>query len=79
MLELIGRLTEQLLQGVPEHRLATDAAIDVLYGQLGARTIRNDLRLLEDQGLLARRDGRLVPNVEIMSTFVPRSLRTFPS
>ena len=78
MLELIGRLTEQLLQGVPEHRLATDAAIDVLYGQLGAQTVRADLRLLEDQGLLVRRHDRWVPNVEIMSTFVPRSWRTFP-
>ncbi len=79
MLEVIRRLTEQLLRGVPEHRLATDAVIDVVYGQLGKQTIRADLRLLEDQGLLVRRDGRLVPNVEIMSTFVPRSWRTFPS
>ena len=79
MLEFIQRLTEQALRGVPDHQLATDAVIDFVYGQLGKQTIRNDLRLLEDQGLLARRDGRLVPNVEIMSTFVPRSWRTFPS
>lgn len=79
MLELIRRLTEQSLRGVPDRQLATDAVIDLVYGRLGQQTIRGDLRLLEDQELLVRRDDRLVPNVDIMSTFAPRSWRTFPN
>lgn len=79
MLELIRRLTEQSLRGVPDRQLATDAVIDLVYRRLGQQTIRGDLRLLEDQELLVRRDDRLVPNVDIMSTFAPRSWRTFPN
>ena len=69
MLELIRRLTEQLLDGVAHHQLASDVLVAMTYGRVGQRTIQRDLRLLLDQGLLTERDGRLVPNIDVMSEF----------
>ena len=62
MLDVIRRLTEPSLRGVPEHQLAPD----VLVAQ---RTIQRDLRLLLDQRLLIERDSRPVANVELMTEF----------
>ncbi len=67
MLDLIRRLTEQSLRGVPDHQMATDVLVALAYGRTGRRTVQRDLRLLLDQQLLIERDGHLVPNVELMS------------
>ena len=67
MLELIRRLTEESLHGVPDRQLATDVLVALVYGRVGQRTVQRDLRLLLDRRLLIERDGRLGPNVEIMS------------
>ena len=67
MLELIRRLTEQSLRGVPDRQLATDVLVAMAYGRVGQRTVQRDLRLLLDQQLLIERDGQLVPNVKLMS------------
>ncbi len=67
MLDLIRRLTEQSLRGVPDHQMATDVLVALAYGRTGRRTVQRDLRLLLDQQLLVERDGHLVPNVELMS------------
>ena len=67
MLDLIRRLTEQSLRGVPDHHMSTDVLVTLAYGRTGRRTVQRDLRLLLDQQLLIERDGQLVPNVELMS------------
>ncbi len=67
MLDLIRRMTEQSLRGVPDHQMATDVLVALAYGRTGRRTVQRDLRLLLDQQLLIERDGHLVPNVELMS------------
>lgn len=69
MLEVIRRFTEPSLRGVPDHQLAPDVLVAMTYGRVGQRTIQRDLRLLLDQRLLIERDGRPVPNVEVMSEF----------
>ena len=69
MLEVVRRITEPSLRGVPDQELAPDVLVAMTYGRVGQRTIQRDLRLLLDQGLLTERDGRLVPNVDVMSEF----------
>ncbi len=67
MLILIRRLTDALLRGVAEDRVESLGVVASIYGRVGQRTIQRDLRLLLDRRLLIERDGRLLPNVEIMS------------
>lgn len=69
MLELIRQLTNVSLIGMPNNQLAMDVAVSTVYGKVGQRTVQRDLRLLEEVQLLVERNGRLVPNVEIMSEF----------
>lgn len=69
MLELIRQLTNVSLIGMPNDQLAMDVAVSTVYGRVGQRTIQRDLRLLIERQLLIERDGRLLPNVEIMSEF----------
>ncbi|MDE2868695.1 MAG: Fic family protein [Chloroflexota bacterium] len=69
MLDLIRFLTEQSLLGVRDDQTPTEAVIAMVYERVGQRTIQRDLRLLVDQGLLIEREGRQLPNVELMSEF----------
>ena len=67
MLILIRRLTDSLLRGVGEGQVDSHSVVAMVYGRVGQRTVQRDLRLLLDQQLLIERDGRLIPNVELMS------------
>ncbi len=69
MLDVVRRITEPSLRGVPDQELAPDVLVAMTYGRVGQRTIQRDLRLLLDQRLLIEHDGRLVPNIEVMSEF----------
>lgn len=67
MLELIRRLTDVALRGLDREHVETYGIVATVYGRIGQRTVQRDLRLLLDQQLLIERDGRLVPNLKVMS------------
>ena len=69
MLELIRRLSDVALRGLDQEHVETYGIVATVYGRIGQRTVQRDLRLLLDQRLLIEREGRLVPNLEIMSEF----------
>ena len=69
MLDLIRRLTSAQLASAPYENVNTSAIMAGVYCRVGARTTQRDLRTLLEHDLVVERDGRIVPNVEIMSEF----------
>ena len=69
MLDLIRRLTSAQLASVPYENVDTSAIMAGVYRRVGARTTQRDLRTLLEHDLVVERDGRIAPNVEIMSLF----------
>ena len=69
MLDLIRSLTSAQLASAPYENVDTSAIMAGVYRRVGARTTQRDLRTLLEHDLVVERDGRIVPNVEIMSLF----------
>ncbi len=69
MLDFIRRLAGPSLRGELYDDDDQSRALAAVYGRVGRRTIQRDLHVLDTQGLLIERDGRLAPNIEIMSEF----------
>ena len=69
MLDLIRRLTSAQLASAPYENVDTSAIMAGVYRRVGARTTQRDLRTLLEHDLVVERDGRIAPNVEIMSLF----------
>ena len=67
MLDLIRRLTSAQLASAPYENVNTSAIMAGVYRRVGARTTQRDLRTLLEHDLVVERDGRIAPNVEIMS------------
>ena len=69
MLNLLRVLTSARLARVPFKNVDTSAIMAAVYRRVGARTTQRDLRTLLEHDLVVERDGRIAPNVEIMSLF----------
>ena len=69
MLDLIRSLTCAQLASAPYENVDTSAIMAGVYRRVGARTTQRDLRTLLEHDLVVERDGRIAPNVEIMSLF----------
>ncbi len=70
MLELIRVLTNVALEGHAYEATDTSAIASTVYRNVRWRTFQRDLNDLFELGLLIERDGRVVPNLDLMDQFV---------
>ena len=69
MLDLLRAMTGARLARVPFENVDTSAILAGVYRRVGARTTQRDIRTLLDHDLLVEREGKMIPNVEIMALF----------